>query len=60
MPGDHDLYFQVADNELELAHLRDAVLAPIPSIWGHRAGHPLNQPEDRTFIDTHVKALLAR
>jgi homoserine O-acetyltransferase len=59
MPGDHDLYFQVADNELEMAHLRDAELAPIPSIWGHRAGHPLNQPEDRAFIDAHVKMLLA-
>lgn len=60
MPGDHDLYFQVADNQLELAYLRDAVLKPIPSIWGHRAGHPLNQPEDRAFIDANVKALLAR
>ncbi|UUZ77097.1 alpha/beta fold hydrolase [Polaromonas sp. P1(28)-13] len=60
MPGDHDLYFQVADNQLELAYLRDAVLKPIPSIWGHRAGHPLNQPEDRAFIDANVTALLAR
>ncbi|RCW75559.1 alpha/beta fold hydrolase [Pseudorhodoferax soli] len=61
MPGDHDLYFQVDDNRAELAHLRHAELAPIPSVWGHRAGnpHPIHQPEDRTFIDTRVKALLA-
>ena len=60
MPGDHDLYFQVDDNRLELPHLRHAELHPIPSVWGHRAGNPLNQPEDRAFIETHVKALLAR
>jgi homoserine O-acetyltransferase/O-succinyltransferase len=61
MPGDHDLYFQVDDNRAELAHLRHAELAPIPSVWGHRAGnpHPIHQPEDRAFIDTRVKALLA-
>jgi len=59
MPGDHDLYFQVADNQLELAHLRNAELVPIPSVWGHRAGNPVNQPEDRAFIERHVSALLA-
>ena len=59
MPGDHDLYFQVEDNRLELQHLRDAELAPIPSVWGHRAGNPVAQPEDRAFIERHVNALLA-
>lgn len=59
MPGDHDLYFQVDDNRGEMAHLRHAELKPIPSVWGHRAGSPLNQPQDRAFIDRHVKALLA-
>ena len=39
--------------------LRDAELAPIPSVWGHRAGNPVAQPEDRAFIERHVKALLA-
>ena len=60
MPGDHDLYFQVEDNRLELQHLRNAELIPIPSVWGHRAGNPVNQPEDRAFIERHVKALLAQ
>lgn len=59
MPGDHDLYFQVDDNRLEIAHLSNAELVPIPSVWGHRAGNPTHQPDDRAFIETHVKALLA-
>ncbi|WPB56905.1 alpha/beta fold hydrolase [Xylophilus sp. GOD-11R] len=59
MPGDHDLYFQVDDNRAEMEHLRNAELKPIPSVWGHRAGNPLNSAEDRTFIETHVKELLA-
>lgn len=59
MPGDRDLYFQVEDNRRELAHLRHGALHPIASPWGHRAGNPLNQPDDRAFIEQHVKALLA-
>lgn len=59
MPGDHDLYFQVEDNRRELAHLKHGVLAPIPSIWGHRAGNPTHQPEDRAFIERQVLMLLA-
>ena len=42
-----------------MAHLRRAGLKPIPSVWGHRAGNPAFQPEDRAFIESHVKALLA-
>ncbi len=60
MPGDHDLYFQVDDNRLEMQHLRNAELRPIPSVWGHRAGNPRDQPEDRAFIESRVKALLAQ
>ena len=59
MPGDQDLYFQVDDNRLEMQHLREGTLQPIPSRWGHRAGNPINQPEDRAFIESRVKALLA-
>ena len=59
MPGDEDLYFQVEDNRKEMKHLRHATLSPIPSVWGHRAGNPMNQPDDRDFIDSHVLALLA-
>jgi homoserine O-acetyltransferase len=59
MPSATDLYFQTDDNRAELPHLKDATLVEIPSIWGHRAGNPRDNPEDAAFIDTQVKALLA-
>ena len=59
LPGDHDLYFRVADNEAELPHLRDARLLPIPSIWGHRAGNPAGTPADAAFIRDAVHRHLA-
>ena len=59
MPGDHDLYFRVEDNRRELAHLRNAELKPIPSVWGHRAGNPAQNPQDAAFIERAVRELLA-
>jgi len=58
MPGTTDLYFRVADNEAELAHLRRGALRPIPSIWGHRAGSPQTNPEDLAFLTREVRAWL--
>jgi homoserine O-acetyltransferase len=58
MPGDQNLYFQVADNQLEMQHLANATLAPIASVWGHRAGNPVTEMADRDFIELRVKALL--
>jgi len=58
MPGATDLYFRVADNECELPHLAEAVLKPIPSIWGHRAGNPMANPEDAAFIRAQVRSWL--
>ncbi|WP_342105078.1 alpha/beta fold hydrolase [Methylobacterium sp. SI9] len=58
MPGETDLYFRVADNAAELPHLRDAVLRPIPSIWGHRAGNPSSNPADADFLRDTVRAFL--
>jgi homoserine O-acetyltransferase len=60
MPGETDLYFRVADNAAELPMLRDAVLRPIPSIWGHRAGNPVPNPADAAFVKAQVRALLDR
>jgi homoserine O-acetyltransferase/O-succinyltransferase len=60
MPGDTDLYFRVADNAAELPHLAHAELRPIPSIWGHRAGNPVADPADRSFIKQAVRDWLAR
>jgi len=30
--------------------MQKAELRPIPSIWGHRAGNPVLNPEDAAFI----------
>jgi homoserine O-acetyltransferase len=40
--------------------MKRAELRPIPSIWGHRAGNPVFQPEDAAFINDAVRELLAR
>lgn len=60
MPSATDLYFRVADNEAELPMLTTAVLRPIPSIWGHRAGNPVVNPADMLFIRNEVRAWLAQ
>jgi homoserine O-acetyltransferase len=60
MPGETDLYFRVADNALELRHLRHAELVPIPSIWGHIAGNPQRNPADARFLREQVARWLAR
>jgi homoserine O-acetyltransferase len=58
MPSATDLYFQTDDNRAELPHLKDGKLVEIPSVWGHRAGNPRDNPVDAAFIDTQVEALL--
>ncbi len=60
MPSATDLYFRTADNEAELPYLRHALLRPIPSIWGHRAGNPVVNPADLEFIKQEVWAWLAQ
>jgi homoserine O-acetyltransferase len=58
MPGRTDLYFPVADNADEIAHLAHAELRPIPSIWGHRAGAPQGNPADLAFLRAAVRGWL--
>ena len=58
MPGETDLYFRVADNEAEKRFLASAELLPIPSIWGHRAGNPAQNPADAAFIRDAVRRFL--
>ena len=63
MPGQTDRYFDTRDNEAELGGLvnaKSATLHPIPSIHGHRAGNPINNPADRAFISAEISALLQR
>jgi len=58
MPGQTDLYFPPEDNAAEVACMPNAVLKPIPSIWGHFAGFGINPP-DIDFIDRAIKECLA-
>jgi homoserine O-acetyltransferase len=58
MPGETDLYFRVADNAAELPWLAGGELCPIPSIWGHRAGNPAQNPADIAFVRQHVRRWL--
>ena len=58
MPSETDLYFRIADNTAEIPYLANSELAPIPSIWGHRAGNPSNSPADFAFIRDRVHRLL--
>jgi homoserine O-acetyltransferase/O-succinyltransferase len=59
MPGRTDLYFPPEDSEFEVAHMPNAKLIPIESIWGHFAGGPGTSPEDVAFLDAELKELLA-
>ncbi|MBC7608004.1 MAG: hypothetical protein H7228_00265 [Polaromonas sp.] len=59
MPSATDLYFQVEDNRLEVAAMRNAELRVIPSDWGHRAGMPTQNAEDARFINQALLKLLA-
>ncbi|KAL6718699.1 hypothetical protein ACLMJK_002933 [Lecanora helva] len=41
MPSRTDQYFQVADSEIEMNHLKKGEFAPIDTVWGHVAGGAL-------------------
>jgi homoserine O-acetyltransferase/O-succinyltransferase len=58
MPGETDLYFTPADCAAEADLIPNAQYLPIPSIWGHRAGNPYQNPQDETFIREAVRNLL--
>ncbi len=59
MPSTTDLYFTEADARIETAMIPNGRLAPIRSIWGHRAGNPNLSPADEAAIREEVEALLA-
>lgn len=58
MPATTDLYFTPEDCAAEAALIPNADYRPIPSIWGHRAGNPYQNPEDEAFIQQAVADLL--
>src|SRR5262249_10971822 len=55
MPCETDLYFTVEDNRREVARMQKAELRPIPSIWGHRAGNPVLNPEDAAHRSSGIR-----
>ncbi len=58
MPSQTDLYFKPEDCAVEAAQIPNAKYLPIPSIWGHRAGNPHQNPADATFIRNAVRDVL--
>ncbi|WP_319423607.1 alpha/beta fold hydrolase [Pleurocapsa sp. FMAR1] len=58
MPGATDLYFTPEDCKAEADLIPNAKYLPIPSIWGHRAGNPYQNPEDEMFIKKAVREFL--
>ncbi|NQW09181.1 MAG: alpha/beta fold hydrolase [Alphaproteobacteria bacterium] len=59
MPSRTDLYFTAEDSAAETARMPNAEFRPIESIWGHRAGNPVLNPEDAAFIHRAVRDLTA-
>ena len=58
MPSRTDLYFTPEDAEAECAQIPKAEFRPIESIWGHRAGNPIDNSEDEAFLRAAVRQLL--
>lgn len=59
LPSQTDFYFQPEDVRTEMAHVSNARVRVIPSIWGHRAGNPVSWAPDAEFISTEVSRFLA-
>ncbi len=59
MPSLTDLYFTAEDSRAETALMPNAEFRPIDSIWGHRAGNPLLNPDDEAVLRNAVRDLLA-
>jgi homoserine O-acetyltransferase len=58
MPGTTDCYFTLDASKLEIAQMPNAELRPIQSVWGHRAGNPMQSPEDLKFLNSSIHELL--
>jgi homoserine O-acetyltransferase/O-succinyltransferase len=58
MPATTDLYFTPEDCQAEADLIPNSKYLPIPSIWGHRAGNPYQNPEDEKFIKDAIKQFL--
>lgn len=59
MPATTDLYFTPEDCLAEAKLIPNSTYQPIPSVWGHRAGNPYQNPEDMIFIRDAIAHLLS-
>ncbi len=57
MPSATDLYFPVGDARSEAGFIRQCILMPIPSLWGHPAGAGAS-PADAAFLNRHIAAFM--
>ncbi|TNF86144.1 MAG: alpha/beta fold hydrolase [Gammaproteobacteria bacterium] len=55
---DNDLYFQPADNEIEIEHIRNGELRVYRSPWGHCVASPGNDPEFERYLDQAIYELI--
>lgn len=58
MPSQTDFYFTPEDVRAEMAHVPNARVEVIPSIWGHRAGNPVTHTPDAEFISRQAARFL--
>jgi homoserine O-acetyltransferase/O-succinyltransferase len=58
MPATTDMYFSAEDGRHEAHLIPNATVRPLVSPWGHRAGNPMQSPEDLAFLTTHIRELL--
>ncbi len=56
---DNDLYFQTADNVLEVPHLKNGELRIYESPWGHCVASPGNGTEFANYLDNTINELIA-
>jgi len=55
---DSDLYFQPADNRIEIEHIPHGELRVYESAWGHCVASPGNAPDFERFLDQAIAELL--
>lgn len=58
MPSRTDLYFPPEDSAAAVAHMPNAELRVLESVWGHRAGGPNADARDIAFVERAIRDLL--
>jgi len=58
MPCNQDLYFRTKDNEIESKYIKNSVIRPIDSPFGHCAANPGNDKNFELQLDKNISELL--